>query len=154
MCQGLASRNTNYSYPFDYLLQTDDDFNSEGNFFVLDNIGVNQPLPCLQPIQYLSCIFTSPPCDVRSDLPLRICPESCLAFDTLMGSSTCVGFNDALVNLVALDTFITLRDIYLQFNCSNTSTYSFSGENGFDNDSCTNIFSADVQGIYTGSTVQ
>ncbi len=117
---------------------------SDSTFVILDIIRANQPLPCIQAAQHISCIFTSPPCDVETDLLLKICPESCMAFDKLMASSTCTSFNEALVNNF-IGIFLAFRNDYLQFNCRNISTYSDSGENGFDND-CTNLFSANVQG--------
>ena len=146
VCENL-DRNSDGSYPFDFGRQTREDFTSEGIFFVLDNIGMGHPSACVQPIQYFSCLITAPPCSNVSDLPLRICPESCLAFDMLMAGPTCNAFNNTLVTL-DLESFVALRDLYFQFDCMDTSTYSYSGQNGFDEERCTNIFSADVQGWF------
>ena len=149
VCLNLTSRNAVYSYPFDYELQTGVDFRSEGHFLILDSIGVDQPPPCIQPIRYFSCLITAPPCDRESDLPLRICPESCLAFDTLMATSTCTDFNrNHLTQFKNTATFVNLLNMYFNFSCNDTSTYSISGQNGFDNNSCTHIFSDDVRSEY------
>ena len=154
-CLTLPDRRTNFSYP----IFINEEIISEGNFVLLDlivdTLGMGPPPPpCRESYLYISCLVTAPPCSIDSDLPLKVCPESCQAFNMLMASSTCTSFNEnvfsQLDNGFATASFRNVYTILVnsQFNCSDTSPYVFS-QNGFDEDECTNIFSSDVQGLYS-----
>lgn len=151
MCLGLSNRNV-YNYPFQFVPPDMGLFSSQTNFLVLQTIDTqrNHPQVCIEPLQYFSCIVTSPPCDVGSDLPLRICQDSCLAFNMLMSGTTCDNFYQD-IQLQGFDvvlSFGSLYSLYLQFDCSDPSTYFFGNETVFFDGNCTNLFSAELQGLF------
>ncbi len=96
---------------------------------------------CAGVIHRLSCLLTSPPCDRESDLPLKICEDSCEAYDTLMSSTTCNSTREAVSNTEGVSAFSAVQDLYLhEFNCSNMSTYFLGNETEFSSDNCTELF--------------
>lgn len=149
VCPPLANRNSAYTYRIrNSSLNLLPFFSSTGDFFLLDNIGVGYPEVCVNPIRHFSCIVTSPPCDIGSGLPLRICPESCLAYNMLMATTTYDDFNRRIEALTDLVSLIPLRTLYLQFDCKNTDTYFFDYDDVmFSDQNCTNLFSAEFQGL-------
>lgn len=119
-------------------------FTSEGAFFFLENIREGYPDVCLELAQYLSCIITNPPCSAETNLPLRICEESCVAYNML--GQTCDLFTEE-IRMSELTALQTLREVYLDFDCDNISTYFFDqNQMVFDNASCTSLFSNENRG--------
>lgn len=149
MCLSLDNRNTIHSYSR-LALGSGPSFTSEGSFFFLDNLrGSDFPEPCVEAIKHLSCIITDPPCNVRTDLPLKICEESCVAYNMLMSGPTCDTFNEEVEQNFNLAVLVELRGIYLRFDCNDTTTYFFENDTVFDTENCTNLFSVENQGRCT-----
>lgn len=145
-CLGLPNRNSIYNYPFEFASTSS--FSSQTNFIVLDTVIAPGSQVCMEPLQHLSCIISSPPCNRESDLPLEICKDSCLAFNMLMSGATCHDFNQKISMLNVL-SFGELASLYMQFDCNDTSTYFFgSADTVFFDGNCTNLFSALLQGWF------
>ncbi len=124
-------------------------FNSQSLFFVISTIQADKPEVCIEVIQRLSCLLTSPPCDRESDLPLKICEDSCEAYDTLISSATCNSTKEAVIkDLGNVSSFSAVKQLFLQdFNCSDTSTYFLGTETEFSSDSCTELFPDNLKGL-------
>lgn len=148
VCLSLDNRNTiNNTYVSSF---SGPHFTSEGAFFFVDSLRASFPEPCLDTIMYLSCIATNPPCDAESDLPLRICEESCVAYNMLMSGPTCDVFNEEVANF-QLAALVALRRMYLEFDCNDTATYFFEGNDTvFDTENCTNLFAVETQSMFLG----
>lgn len=144
ICLAVENRNSNSSYPFE--LAEPHLFSSTSIFFVIDSAALDQPPVCIDLLRHFSCILTTPPCDIESDLPLKICKDSCHAYNILMAGSTCDVTNQNVRDLVEIPSFYTFRSVYLNFNCSDVSSYFFTeNQTEFFTENCTNIFSVDFQ---------
>ena len=146
VCRELPDRNSNHTLPLRY---QGIEFNSNANSAIISNlnIGVSRPTVCLQAVQFVSCLISNMPCNNENNRPLRICNESCQAFNQLMANTVCDDFNQRVLNFSTIPTFNPLREVYSNFDCSNTSTYYF-GTRQFDDTKCTSIFPMEQEGWF------
>ena len=146
----LPGRNSNYTYPF--VNPSSTLFTSQSIFFIIANFQTGKPEVCIEALHSISCILTNPPCDRESDLPLKICEDSCVAYNTLLSSTTCDSTREDVLSIVGVSAFTAVQETYLNFNCSDVSTY-FSGDNDtvFFTDECTELFSDDLKGSFCSS---
>ena len=146
VCLSLEGRNTDYETDEAY---AGSPITSDAAFFFLENIHQGFPDVCLELAQYLTCIITNPPCSAETQLPLRICEESCMAYDMLILGHTCDQFTEE-IRMSEVNAFRTLVTVYLNFDCNDTSTYSFDpNQMVFDDSSCTSLFSNENRGTFT-----
>jgi hypothetical protein len=142
-CLTLDSLNSTHNLQHAY---NGEFFNSDGTFLFLKNIEADFPNVCLDAVKHLSCLLTSPPCDEETGMPLKICKETCAAYNILMSGPTCDAFYD-FFGRSQLTAFHTLRTVYVNFDCNNISTYFFNDLTVFDSRRCTGLFSLENQGL-------
>ena len=103
----------------------------------------------MEALEFVSCLITSMPCNSENNLPLRICDRSCQAFNRLMAntSTVCNDFNQEIQNFSTFARFHSLKQVYRDFDCNDTSTYFFGdSRTQFDDMKCTSIFSMQHEG--------
>ena len=157
-CKTLGGRGTAYSLPEptrEQLLSIntlDDGLIEAAIFFGMRD---NVPPACIDVVAHLICLIAAPPCNPNTSLPALICEENCRIYQQVRAADICRQVDDfatssaSPINGALLDHILELVALYLNFNCSDPSTYLFVNETIVvqpDPDLCTNIFSPEHTG--------
>jgi hypothetical protein len=94
------------------------------------------------------CLISAPPCNPETSLPVEICEESCELYQHITAAQLCRVTEELLLQTSNNVQFTDLVDIFINFSCSEPSTYLldnvYSGQT--DLDVCTGLFSAEDRG--------
>ena len=153
-CRAVSNRRSTYYY--EHILP-DIQKDIEGHavdigLAILRQFNPPPPKECTDFITHFFCLVAVPPCDPETGLPMRICNESCMALDRLLGVDYCRDLDNYIRGIQQTSTFPDLRiivDRYFEIDCFNTSTYIFEPSvTAFSNQSCTHLFTPYNLGSY------
>ena len=128
------------------------DMNLGSGFFTVNVLAqeTQSPSACVELVLHMLCLLAKPPCNESTNLPMLLCPQTCLAYEKLISTGFCNNLVARIIKALEMTPFIWLREYLATFNCSDPASY-FQNEPTADcgnSSSCTNLFSPEVEGIY------
>ena len=152
-CRGVLGRGSEYESPSQlpqeaavYL-----DLNLGSGFYILNVFAqeTQSPPACLDLILHMFCLLAKPPCNESTNLPMLLCPQTCLAYKKLISTGLCDDLVARIINQLEMTPLIYLIDYLATFNCSDPASYfqNEATEKCGNASSCTNLFSPEVEGI-------
>ena len=154
-CRNLLGRGSGYASPLQLppeAMITDSTLKT--GFYVLNYLTQQtQSHPaCLELILHMLCLVAKPPCNETTNLPMLLCPQTCLTYEKLISTGGCDNMVAAVIDTLLIgisSEYIWLKDYLIAFNCSDPASYfqNVSTEECGNSSSCTNLFSPETEGI-------
>ena len=159
-CRGVLGRGSEYESPSQLpqeaavIIDTDLD----SGFFILKLLAqeTKSPPACLELILHMLCLVARPPCNETTNLPMLLCPQTCLAYEKLISTGFCDDLVARIIRTLEMTPFIWLIEYLATFNCPDPASY-FQNEPTVEcgnSSSCTNLFSPEVEGIHAYIVLQ
>ena len=132
-----------YSYPSDLIRASD------GVIEVLLFLAREQATElCIDLVTHIACLFSERPCNPQNSLPILICEESCRIYQQITAAGLCQDLIDHFSEIVTStdnNMFQAIYSVYLNFDCTDPSTYFFENITEADPNNCTNLFSLEAE---------
>ena len=108
---------------------------------------LNPPIPdsCTDILAHLLCFISAPPCNSETNLPALICEEDCQLYRQIKEAGICDVVQERIEELVLFPALETILRAFLQFDCTDPTTYFFTNVTNPDPTLCTSLFSPDSE---------
>lgn len=153
LCRDLPGRNSKNGYP-QFLPEINGTFEGYAIDFAFSVIEAFDPLPpreCIMAAQHILCVAATPPCDPKTGLLMSVCRDSCLAYDYLLSTNSCMAITEharTLKQETQYRDLSILLDKYLNVNCSDPSTvyFTLNDSSEIHPEKCTDLFDTQTLG--------